>query len=73
VNSRLHVKTLPLLLIGDHNLNFALENDIEFRPVLPESKHIFAFVIEVVLEFLAQKIYVLITHISLLEESNFFE
>jgi hypothetical protein len=69
----LQVKTLPLFLVRDHNLNFALENDIEFRTVVTKSKDIFSYVIEVVLEFLTKEIYILAIHIPLFKETDLFK
>ena len=66
----LYGEALSLILVRDHNLDFALEYDVELGSVIPEPEDILAFVVEVILQFLAQVIQILVVHLPLLEERD---
>ena len=63
-------EALTLILVRDHNLDFPLEYDVKLRSVLTESEDVLALIEEVVLQFLAQVVQILVVHFPLLEERD---
>jgi hypothetical protein len=69
----LHGEALSLILVRDHNLDFALEYDVELGSVITEPEDVLALVVEVILQFLAQVVQILVVHLPLLEERDVFD
>ena len=63
-------EALALVLVRDHNLDFPLEYDVELGSVLTESEDVLALIEEVILQFLAQVVQILVVHFPLLEERD---
>ena len=68
----LHGEALSLILVRDHYLDFALEYDLELGSVITEPENVLALVVEVILQFLAQVIQILMVHLPLLKERDVF-
>ena len=68
----LYGEALSLILVRDHYLDFALEYDVELGSMITEPEDILALVVEVILQFLAQVVQILVVHLPLFEERDVF-